>query len=47
MVLANKLQSILLTDADFNIHNKIVTGKRMLDMARQEGIIPLEQYSDK
>ena len=41
----NKLRAILLMEADFNFHNKLIFGKRMLDRARIEGIIPPEQYS--
>ena len=41
------LRAILLMGADFNMHNKLIFGKQMLDRARAEGIIPPEQYSDK
>ena len=47
LALVSKLRAILLMEADFNMHNKLIFGKRMLDRARAEGIIPQEQYSDK
>jgi len=45
--LVNKLRAILLMEADFNMHNKLLFGKRMLDNARANGIIPPEQYSEQ
>ena len=39
--------AILLMEADFNFHNKLIFGKRMVNAARSEGIIPSEQYADK
>ena len=47
IALVNKLRAILLMEADFNFHNKLVFGSRMLDTARKEGLIPAEQYSEK
>ena len=47
MALVNKLRAILLMEADFNFHNKLIFGKRMLDHARAQGIIPGEQFSEK
>ena len=47
IALVNKLRAILLMEADFNFHNKLIFGKRMLDHARANGIIPSEQYSEK
>ena len=47
IALVNKLRAILLMEADFNFHNKLIFGKRMLDQARSNGIIPPEQYSEK
>ena len=34
-------------EADFNMHNKLIFGKRMLDQARANGIIPGKQYSEQ
>ena len=34
-------------EADFNFHNKLIFGSRMLDTARANGLIPAEQYSEK
>ena len=47
LALVNKLRAILLMEADFNMHNKIIFGKRMLDSARAGGMIPEEHFSDK
>ena len=47
LALVRKLRTILLMEADFNMHNKLIFGKRMLDRAKAEGIILPEQYSDK
>ena len=41
IALVNKLQSIRLMEADFNVHNKLIFGKRMSYAARSEGIVPL------
>jgi len=46
IALVNKLRAILLMEADFNFHNKLIFGKQMLDQARSNGIIPAEQYSE-
>ena len=45
IALVDKLRLILLMEADFNFHNKLIFGKRMLDQARATGIIPAEQDS--
>ena len=47
IALVIKLRAILLMEADFNFHNKLIFGKRMLDQARANGIIPPEQYSEQ
>ena len=47
LALVNKLRAILLMEADFNFHNKLIFGRRMLDAARSYGIIPPEQYSEQ
>ena len=47
IALVNKLRAILLMEADFNFHNKLIFGNRMLSLARAEGLIPSEQYSEK
>ena len=47
LALVSKLRAILLMEADFNMHNKLHFGSRMLDAARSKGVIPNEQYSDK
>ena len=34
-------------EADFNFHNKLIFGKRMLDLARAHDLVPEEIYSTK
>ena len=46
LALVNKLRAILLMEADFNFHNKLLFGSRMLDTARANVLIPAEQYSE-
>ena len=45
LALVNKLRAILLMEADFNFHNKLVFSSRILIAVRTNGLIPLEQYS--
>ena len=47
IALVNKLRAILLMEADFNFHNKLLFGKRMMATARAHGLVPPEQYSEK
>ena len=47
LALVIKLRAILLIEADFNFHNKLIFRKRILDRAREESIISHKQYSDK
>ena len=47
LALVTKLRAILLMEADFNYHNKLIFGKRMMDLARQHGMVPEEIYSEK
>ena len=47
IALMTKLRGILLMEADSNFHNKLIFGKRMLVLARENGMIPEEVYSDK
>lgn len=42
-----KLRAILLLEADFNFHNKLIFGSRMLDLARQHDLVPEEIYNEK
>jgi len=42
-----KLRAILLLEADFNFHNKLIFGSRMLDLARQNDLVPEEIYNEK
>jgi len=34
-------------EADFNFHNKLVFGSRMINAARGNALVPPEQYSKK
>jgi len=47
VALVNKLRAILLMEADFNFHNKLIFGSRMINAARKDGEIPDEQYCEK
>ena len=47
VALVAKLRAILLIKADFNFHNKLIFGQRMMDLARQHGMVPEEIYSEK
>ena len=47
VALVNKLRAILLMEADFNFHNKLIFGKRMLEVARANDVIPGEQFSEQ
>eukprot|EP00956_Cyclotella_meneghiniana_P035709 scaffold117520_cov80-Cyclotella_meneghiniana.AAC.3 len=43
--LVSKLRAILLMEADFSMHNRIIFGRRMIDHVRASGLIPPEQFS--
>jgi hypothetical protein len=47
VALVNKLRAILLMEADFNFHNKLIFGRRMLKQARLLDLIPGEQFNEK
>ena len=47
VALVTKLRGILLLEADFNFHNKLIFGSRMMDLARENGLVPTEIYSEK
>ena len=47
IALVTKLRAILLMEADFNYHNKLIFGQRMMDLARQHDMVPEEIYSEK
>ena len=47
VALVTKLRAILLMEADFNCHNKLIFGKRMLNLAREHNLVPDEIYSEK
>jgi endonuclease/exonuclease/phosphatase family metal-dependent hydrolase len=47
VALVTKLRAILLLEADYNYCNKLIFGKRMLELARQNGMAPEEIYSEK
>ena len=46
-ILVTKLRAILLMEADFNFHNKLIFGTRMLELARKHGLVQEEIYSEK
>ena len=47
LALFNKLRAILLMEADFKMHNKIIFGKQMLDSARAGGRFPTSTKATK
>ena len=47
VALVTKLRAILLMEADFNYHNKLIFGQRMMNLAREHGMIPDEIYNEK
>jgi hypothetical protein len=47
IALVNKLRAILLMEADFNMHNRIIFGSRMIQKAREEGTIPEELFNSE
>lgn len=47
IALVTKLRAILLMEADFNYHNKLIFGRRMMDLARKHDMVPGEIYSEK
>jgi hypothetical protein len=47
VALVHKLRAILLMEADFNMHNRLIFGNRMMDVAREAGLIPDEQFAEK
>ena len=44
IALVTKLRAILLMEADFNFHNRLIFAKRMLQQARQHSLIPPEIF---
>ena len=47
VALVAKLRAILLIEADFNFHNKLILVQRMMELARQHGMVPEEVYSEE
>ena len=47
VVPVSKLCAILRIEADFNFHNKLVFGQRMMDLAREHKKVLEEIYSEK
>ena len=47
VALVAKLRAILLIEADFNFHNKLIFGQRIMELARQHVMVPEEVYSEK
>ena len=40
VAVVTKLRAILLTEADFNCHDRIIFGDRMMKLARENGLVP-------
>ena len=47
VAVVTKLCMILLMKADFNCHNRIIFGDRMMKLACKNGLVPEEIYSEK
>ena len=47
VALVTKLRAILLMEADFNFHNRLIFGDRMMKLSRENGLVPEEIYSKK
>ena len=47
VALVTKLRAILLMEADFNCHNKLIFGSRMMALGREYGLVPDEIFSAK
>ena len=47
VALVTKLRTILLMDAGFNFQNRLIFGDRMMKLARENGLVPEEIYSEK
>ena len=47
VALATKSRAILLMEADFNYHNRLIFRSRMMDLARKHDMIPEEIFSKK
>ena len=47
MALVTTLQAILLMEADFNFHNKLIFSNRLLNLARKHRMVPEEVFSEK
>ena len=47
VAVVTKLRAILLMEADFNCHNRLIFGNRMMKLARENSLIPEEIYSEK
>merc|ERR1711966_623586 len=45
VALVTKLRAILLMEADFNFHNRLIFGGRMVKLARENGLVPEEIYN--
>ena len=40
VALVTKLRAILLMEADFNFHNRLIFGDCMMKLARENGLVP-------
>ena len=47
LALMNRLRAVLLMEADFNMHNKLIFGSRMLEASWDQGIIREEHFNKK
>ena len=47
IALVTKLRAILLMEADFNYHNRVIIGSQMMNLVRQHNMVPEEVFSKK
>jgi hypothetical protein len=47
VAVVTKLRAIFFTEVDFNCHNRLIFGDRMMKLARENRLVPEEIYSKK
>eukprot|EP00956_Cyclotella_meneghiniana_P001079 scaffold1265_cov38-Cyclotella_meneghiniana.AAC.6 len=47
LALVNKTRAILLMEGDYNMHNRVIFGDRMMSIAHEHDLIPDDQYAEK
>ena len=47
VAVVTKPRAILLMEAEFNCHNRLIFGDRMMKLAQENGLVPEDIYSKK